>query len=231
MTHGEQRFRDALRGRLLASPSRCLSAAPPCVRLCVRLQLLFSRLLLSAPSPFPCCLLSTLPLSHAGLRQTRGPVLLRSFPRWVASIGLPSLASVSPSAKWRENHHHSHVHLNLLRVVSMEGLRLHPHVPSSSPPWGATVRRPREGPRLAEATQPAGAACLHGWGFFHWPLGRGGEPAGSPGLGDTQGGDGPPCLLRGQRPALWNTAAGQTQTFHTTWWGVEGGGLRPGSLG
>lgn len=46
----------------------------------------------------------------------------------------------------------------------------------------------------------------------------------APAWGTCRGGGDPPRLPRGQRPALWNTAVGRTQSFHPTWWSGEGGG-------
>lgn len=81
-----------------------------------------------------------------------------------------------------------------------------------------------------QVTQPAGLQCPPGWGFFplppvmrreaSWQLMSGGRR--------HRGGEDPPCLLRGQRPALWNTAVGQTKSFQPTWWRGEGGGTAAG---
>lgn len=49
-----------------------------------------------------------------------------------------------------------------------------------------------------------------------------------PGGRRHRGGEDPPCLLRGQHPALWNTAVGQTKSFQPTWWKGEGGGTAAG---
>lgn len=49
-----------------------------------------------------------------------------------------------------------------------------------------------------------------------------------PGGRRHRGGEDPPCLLRGQRPALWNTAVGQTKSFQPAWWRGEGGGTAAG---
>lgn len=52
----------------------------------------------------------------------------------------------------------------------------------------------------------------------------------APAWGTCRGGGDPPRLPRGQRPALWNTAVGRTQSFHPTWWSGEGGGQPRGAL-
>lgn len=90
------------------------------------------------------------------------------------------------------------------------------HLPAASQPRMQT--RMGEGPRLAQGHPACGAragpwpgyfstAPVLGWGAS-WQSG----PGGHAGLGED-----PPCLPGGQLPALWNAAAGQTQSFHPTW--------------
>lgn len=83
---------------------------------------------------------------------------------------------------------------------------------------GEQGKRPREGHRLAQWGQSVPLA----WVFFHCPCDGAGSQLAAWAWGTRRGGDDPPCLLRGQRPALWNTAVGQTQSFHPTWWRGEG---------
>lgn len=84
---------------------------------------------------------------------------------------------------------------------------------------GEQDRRPREGQRLAQGHTASGAGVSSWPGYFSTaPMtGRGASWQSGPG-GPRRGGEDPPCLLRGQRPALWNAAVGQTQSFHPTWW-------------
>ena len=81
-----------------------------------------------------------------------------------------------------------------------------------------------------QVTQPAGLQCPPGWGFFPLPpvMRREASWQLMPGGRRHRGGEDPPCLLRGQRPALWNTAVGQTKSFQPTWWRGEGGGTAAG---
>lgn len=83
---------------------------------------------------------------------------------------------------------------------------------------GEQGKRPREGHRLAQWGQSVPLA----WVFFHCPCDGAGSQLAAWAWGTRRGGDDLPCLLRGQRPALWNTAVGQTQSFHPTWWRGEG---------
>lgn len=95
------------------SPWLCL---PVCV--CCSFSPAFS---FSAPSPFPCSLLSTLPLSHAGLTQTQSPVLPHPFPAGrPCAPSVPSLASGPPSAK-QLTPHRSLAWEPKTRLTSMEG--------------------------------------------------------------------------------------------------------------
>lgn len=85
---------------------------------------------------------------------------------------------------------------------------------------------------MPKVTRPVEPECLLGRSFFSTcPSDGARSQLAAPAWGTCRGGENPPRLLRGQRPALWNTAVGQTQSFHPTWWRGEGGdSCRPVSL-
>ena len=89
---------------------------------------------------------------------------------------------------------------------------------------------PESGTDLSPGHTASGTTVSPWLGFFSTPSC---DEAGSQLAADvwgteTRGGEDPPCLLRGQCPALWNTAVGQTKSFQPTWWRGEGGGTAAG---
>ena len=163
----------------MVSPTRSLRGS---LSLSVCLSLLSHLFLLSSlPSLAPFS--PTQDSDRPGVQSYLDP-----FPAgWPPASIFPSLASVSPSAKRRENPHHSHVHLNLLRVLSEEGLRLHPHAPSSSPPWvGHSVEAQREPPTFLRPPNQWGQRVFTA-GFFPLAPGMGQEASWQPGPGGRAG--------------------------------------------
>lgn len=99
------------------------------------------------------------------------------------------------------------------------------HIPSSSQPWVGNGMEAQRGALTclrshSQWGQSVGLSDLDLLSIH--PCDEAGSQLAARAWGTRRGGEDPPCLLRGQRPALWNTAVGQTQSFQPTWSGAGG---------